>query len=157
MKPKFTLSERIYSSLYFGVIATLSLTILIREIDFLIAVFIGGLCSGFFIPAYIINPAQFIIKRALGAGALTTLASALITALLIGIFYDNNLEFPDAEYYDFAGLLERLRRSLVFMAFAAAFAIPYSLIGAPAALLLSRLIAKYRKKTAPEIEPDVFE
>lgn len=157
MNPKFTLPERIYSSLYFGVIATLSLAIIIREPGFLTAVFIGGLCGGFIIPAYVINPTKFSIKRALGAGALTTLGSALITALVVGIFYDNNLEFPDAKSYDLIGILERLRRSLVFMAFAAAFAIPYSLIGAPAALLLSHLIAKHRKKIAPEIEPDVFE
>ncbi|WP_120497327.1 hypothetical protein [Kiloniella sp. EL199] len=157
MKPKFTLSERICSSLYFGIVATLSLTIIITETNFLTAVFAGGLCGGFFIPAFIMNPTEFGIKRALGAGALTTLVSALITALLIDIFYDNNLEFPDTVNYDLVGLMERAQRSLAFMGFAATFAVPYSLIGAPAALVLSHLLVKHRTKIAPEIEPDVFD
>lgn len=157
MNPKFTLTERLGSGFYFGFVAALSLSIVFADIVFLTPVFIGGLCSGFFIPAAILNPTKYKTLRAVGAGSLTTLCAALITGLLIGIFYESDLQLSSFKNYSYAKFVEQLQMTLAFMGLGAVFAVPYSLIGSIAAIVLSHVLTNRRKKYAPEIEPSVFE
>ena len=157
MNPKFTFAERLGSGFYFGIVAALSLSIIFADIVFLTPVFLGGLCSGFFIPAAILKPSEYKILRAIGAGSLTTLCAALITGLLIGVFYESDLQFSSFKHYSYAKFVEQLQMTLAFMGFGAVFAVPYSLIGSIAAIALSHILTNRRKKYAPEIEPSVFE
>ncbi|WP_085905620.1 hypothetical protein [Kiloniella majae] len=157
MNAKFTPSERLWCGLYFGIVAALSLSAIFADILFLTPIFIGGLCSGLLIPAAIINPIRYSTLRAIGAGCLTTLCSALIAGLLFGIFYDAPFQLADLKIDSFVKLVKRLQQAIRFMVLGAAFAVPFSLIGSIAAIAFSRGLTKHRKKIAPEIEPDVFE
>ncbi|KKJ78110.1 hypothetical protein WH95_01790 [Kiloniella litopenaei] len=157
MNPKFTLAERVCSGFYFGIVAALSLSIIFADIRLLTPIFLGGLCSGFFIPAAILNPTEYKTLRAIGAGSLTTLCAALITGLLMGVFYESGLKLTNFSNYSYAKLVEQVKMTFFFMGFGAIFAIPYSLIGSIAAIALSHVLTNRRKKYAPEIEPSVFE
>ncbi|WP_417454708.1 hypothetical protein [Kiloniella sp.] len=157
MNPKFTFAERLGSGFYFGIVAALSLSIIFADIVFLTPIFLGGLCSGFFIPAAILKPTEYKTLRAIGAGSLTTLCAALISGFLIGVFYESDLQFTNFRNFSYANLIQHVKTTFFFMFFGAVFAVPYSLIGSIAAIGLSRAIANQRKKFAPEIEPSVFE
>ncbi|WP_419905071.1 hypothetical protein [Kiloniella sp.] len=144
---KFTLKERLAAGLYVATLASLTLAVITtgREPVIIVCTFLSGFLGGLLIFPAILNPDRFLALRALAAGCITTVFTAVLSSIFFA-FYSGPLISPLLSQNDPSSASIWFSIFSFLIKTSTLSGLMFSSLGAPATVLFSYFLRRGKRK-----------